>query len=468
VLALQRRSEGGVSNPSSNSKGDFLMKAHRLYVGVLAGILCLLSSGETAQAQLNTQFNTLFQTILRDRMILSPGAHRNHYVDVAAEAERLLVPALNGLIVSNLSSFPLSSTTPGISFDFAGGELVSVQEGAGPVFADRATTVGKGQINIGFNATYLDLGRFRGLTTEEMRFTFSHKDVNNDGILGGPDAEGSTENDVIDVTMGMNLRAAIFALYGTWGITTNLDIGVAVPFIYIDMNGTATAAVNSFTYANTGRASHFFAGTADNPVLVTEVPYGKSTTGIGDLVVRLKYCFLKGGTLDLGALADVRIPTGKQADFLGSGKTDALLALLVSKKVGDFSPHLNIGYELRTADFQSDRLVIKGGFDQRILAGLTFAADFLGLVDVNRDEAIKLFPGSVSILETGNNGGQVLRGVRLSNIPDADNDNLYNLSVGVKYSPWQGFLVLANMLVPLNQAGLRAPVAPTVGMSMNF
>lgn len=444
------------------------MKAHQVHVAAVVSLLFLLCPVEQAEAQLNTVFNSVFSTILRDRLQLSPGAHKNHYVGTAAEAESLLAPALNGLIVSNISSFPLSSTTPGVTFDFSGGELVSVQEGAGPAFADRASTIGKGRINIGFNATYLDMSRVRGIATDQMRFTFTHEDVNGDGVLGGPDAEGSTEADVIDVTMGMNLTAEIFALYGAWGITRNLDVGVAVPFIRIHMSGTANASINSFTYANTGRASHFFAGTADNPILETQVPYDQSATGIGDVVLRLKYCFLRGSALDVGALADVRFPTGKKEDFLGSGKMDAMFALLISKKLGDFTPHVNLGYEVRQADFQSDRVVIRGGFDQRILSGLTFAADFLGSMDVNSSEAIKLYPGMVTILETGNNNGQVMRSVRLSNIPDSENDNLYNLSAGIKYSPWQSFLILANIIVPLNQAGLRAAVAPTLGLSLNY
>lgn len=444
------------------------MIVRRFLVVFAVAFLVSFCPARQARAQLNTVFNSVFDTILRDRLILSPGQHKNHYVAAASQAESLLTPALNGLIVSNISSFPLSSTTPGLSFDFSGGQLVSVQEGTGPVFADRATTIGKGRINVGFNATYLDMSRVRGVATDQMRFTFTHEDVNGDGILGGADAEGSTEADVIDVTMGMNLTAQIFALYGAWGITQNLDVGIAVPFIRIHMNGTASAVINSFTYANTGRASHFFSGTADNPVLVTEVPYDQSATGIGDVVLRLKYCLLRGSGVDLGALADVRFPTGKKEDFLGSGKMDAILGLLFSKKLGDFTPHLNLGYEIRKADFQSDRVVLKGGFDHRILEGLTFAADFLGTVDVNSAEAIRLYPGSVTIVEAGNNNGQAMRTVRLSNIPDSENDNLYNLSVGLKYSPSQSFLILANMLVPLNQAGLRATVAPTVGLSLNF
>jgi hypothetical protein len=447
--------------------GGLPMKAHRISFAILAALLWVLCPGDRAQAQLNTVFNEVFQTILLDQLKLSPGEHKNHYVAAADQAESQLVPALNGLIVSNISSFPLSSTTPGVNFDFSGGQLITVQEGAGPVFADRATTTGKGRLNFGLNATYLDMSRVRGVATDQMRFSFTHEDVNGDGVLGGADAEGSTEADVIDVNMGMNLTAQIFALYGAWGITKNLDIGVAIPFIHIHMSGTANATINSFTYANTGRASHFFGGTADNPILESQVPYDENASGIGDVVLRVKYCFLRGA-VDLGVLADVRFPTGKEEDFLGSGATDAILALLMSKKIGDLTPHLNLGYEVRKADFQSDRFIIRAGFDHRLLQGVTFAADFLGTFDLNESEAIKLYPGSVTVVEAGNNGGQVTRSVRLSNIPDRSNDNLYNLSMGVKYSPWQGFLALVNMLVPLNQAGLRASIAPTVGVSLDF
>ena len=187
------------------------MKAIRRTGCIAAALLVLFAAG-TARAQLSRQFSGIFETILKDRLLLSSGTHSSHFFQAAAQADSLLSPALNSLIVSNISSFPLSSTTPGISFSFAGGELVSVTEGLGPIFADRATTTGKGRINIGFNATYLDLTRFRGLATDEMRFTFAHQDLNGDNALGGNDPLGSTEGDLIDVTMGTSIQAYIFAL----------------------------------------------------------------------------------------------------------------------------------------------------------------------------------------------------------------------------------------------------------------
>ncbi len=442
------------------------MKGH--WSRVVAGATVLLLSSLTgAHAQLDQQFTQIFNTILKDRLILSPGPHKGHYFEAAASAESLLTPSLNSLIVSNISSFPLTSTTPGVSFSFSGGELVSSTEGLGPVFADRATTVGRGKFSFGLNATYLDLSRFRGLATDQMQFAFTHKDLNGDGILGGLDST-ATEADVIDVTLGTHITASIFVFYATYGITSNLDLGIAVPLIHISVNGTAHAVISSYTYANQGFAEHVFGGTATRPILTTDVPYDQSVTGLGDLAVRLKYCFLRGGSVDLGALVDARIPTGKKEDFLGTGKADVTIAGLLSKKIGDFAPHFNVGYEIRSAEFQSSRVVVKGGFDQKLLAGMTFAADFLGTFDTDQSKAIKLFPGSATIREFAGPGQFTDVTVPLSNIPDRNNDNLYNLSVGFRFAPSTSVLFLANILVPLNDGGLRAPIAPTVGFSMNL
>ncbi|HEX9006790.1 MAG TPA: transporter [Bacteroidota bacterium] len=443
------------------------MKGH--WSRIVAGATVLLFFGLTggAHAQLSQQFTQIFNTILKDRMILNPGAHKNHYVDAAARAESLLTPSLNSLIVSNISSFPLTSTTPGVSFSFSGGELVSSTESLGPIFADRATTIGRGRFSFGMNATYLDLTSFRGLATDQMQFAFTHRDVNGDGIIGGNADSAVTEGDVINVTLGSHIKATIFAFYATYGITSNLDLGVAVPLIHVSISGTAHAVISSFTYANQGIAYHFFGGDSASPVLTTDVPYDQSATGLGDIAVRLKYCLSRGGA-DLGLLVDARLPTGKKDDFMGTGKAAVTVAGLLSKRIGDFAPHLNLGYEIRSAELQSSRVVVKAGFDQKLLTGMTFAADFLGTFDTQANKAIKLFPGTATIVDYSGALNKAIRTIPLSNIPDRNDDNLYNLSAGFRFAPSPSILFLANVLVPLNTGGLRAPVAPTVGFSMNL
>ena len=433
---------------------------------ILVGVfLC----NDAAHAQLNSQFNDIFSEILDVRLRRSVGQHGTHFLEADAEANQLLTPALNSLIASNISSFPLSSTIPAITFDFSSGIPVPVTGSLGPVFSETGETIGKGRIGIGFNYSYLNLSRFRGLPTEDMRFTFTHQDVNRDTVIGG---NNPAENDLIDLTMGMNVNTSIFAVYATVGVTSDLDVGIAIPVINVSLNGTATAVINSYTYARLGEALHFFGGDSVNPVLETKVPYDASASGLGDIALRFKYAFLHQNGFDGAALADIRLPTGNADNFLGTGKTNVRLIGILSRKFQDFTAHLNLGYEKRSADFQSDRIDFTLGFDNKVMSSLTFALDILGTVDINADKAIKLFPGTRTIVDQVVQGGTVigqnLRQVPLSNIPDRNNDDTYSLSTGFKYAPSDHSIILANILVPLSDGGLRASVIPTVGFSLDF
>jgi len=429
-----------------------------------------------ANAQLNTVFSNVFDEILARRLDTTGvvSVHGRHFFPAAALANSELTPALNSLVSSNVSSFPLSSTSVGVTFDFSTGLPVSITESMGPIFAETGRTLGKGKFNVGVNYSYLNLSTFRGLATEDMRFTFTHQDVPPLGDTLG--AANSNESDLIDVTMGMRVRASIFALFATFGVLNGLDIGVAVPVVNISLKGTAVATINSYTYARLGLANHHFGIGTDpyNPILETRVPYNQSATGLGDIALRLKYSVLRSADVDIAALLDVRLATGKKEDFLGTGKTNFRLSGIISRKIADFTPHLNVAYERRTADFESDQFVYAAGFDNKVLSGLTFAFAVLGQVSLNNDKTIKLFPGTATVIDLPGTsasppaGSRSVRDVQLSNIPDRSNDNQTSASFGFRFAPSERVIFLGNILIPLNDGGLRASVAPTVGVSISL
>jgi hypothetical protein len=414
-------------------------------------------------AQLNTTFSDIFNEVLVVRLQKSgsPGMHGSHFLESAAKANAELVPALNSLIAGNISSFPLSATSGGILFDFSSGQPVPVTESLGPIFAENAKTLGKGKLQIGVNYTYQDLDHFRGLATNQMTFTFTHLDVSQDGTLG----ESPNESDIIFQDLDLHVRSHIGVVFATYGITQALDVSLALPVISVALSGTSVATISSYTFPRLGHANHLFGGDTLNPVLTTSVPYDRNASGIGDLAFRVKYNFIRGAGLDFAALLDVRFPTGKEEDFLGSGKPTILLYGILSNRFGDLGTHLNVGYARKNADLQSDAILYKGGFDAKLLTTLTFALDILGQVDLNKDEAIHLAPGSVTIVDRVP-GGTSTRVVPFSNIPDADADNNVALSVGFRLAPSDNTNILLNALVPLNSTGLRAPIAPTLGFSI--
>lgn len=440
-----------------------LLRFPRLPLSFLV-LMAILALSAQASAQMNSIFSNIFTEILDVRLQRSgsPGLHGKHFVQSADVANSTLVPGLNGLVTGNVASVPIASTSNGVLFDFSSGIPVRVTESLGPILAETARSIGLGKLLVEANFTSMALDRFRGMATEDMRFTFTHQDVTSNGLLG----DNPNESDLIDLVMGLNTQLNIGALIATYGVTNELDVSVAVPFVNIRMSGTAVATIQSYTFPR-GAAHHIFGGDTLNPVLTTSIPYDQSASGIGDVALRVKYNLARGKSLEFAALGDVRIPTGKASEFSGSGKPTYRLWAVLSGHVGDANPHLNVGYAVKPAEYQSDALEFRGGLDTKISSEVTLAVDFLGQIDVNADEAIHLAPGSVTITDLVP-GGKSTRTVRLSNIPDRENDNIFSLAAGVRFAPTDALIVFVNILAPLNTAGLRASVMPTVGASIRL
>jgi hypothetical protein len=309
-----------------------------------------------------------------------------------------------------------------------------------------------------------------------MQFAFTHQEVTN-RTTGKPDSVlglNPNESDIITITTDLHARAHIGALSATVGVTKDLDVGVALPVISMTLSGSAKAVISSYSFAVGGFANHYFGGDSLHPILQTTYPYNRTATGIGDLAIRAKYSIARGGSIDAAALIDVRLPTGKTEDFLGTGKVTTRVWGILSRRFGEVTPHLNVGYTNNPAEFQSDALEFRAGFDSKFFSTLTFAFDILGHIDLSTSEAIHLAPGSTTIYDhpgkfpTTDSTGVVARQVANSNIPDSNTDNIYSAAVGFRYSPAEKFVIVFNMLVPLNSKGLRAALAPTLGFSASF
>jgi hypothetical protein len=313
-----------------------------------------------------------------------------------------------------------------------------------------------------------------------MRFTFIHQDVTSippfeedhtpDGSLGAP----AYELDYIDVYPSLDINSSIFVFSLTAGILRNLDVSLAVPIVNVNLSGDATAVINSFTYGrlNPARpefqgAAHTFGGDPLSPILEADTTYDVSTNGLGDLAVRLKYVIRNQESLSLAAMADVRLPTGDEHNFLSTGEANLRFLWIMSSKFGDFNPHFNLGYDQRRGTFDSDEIEYVFGFDQKLTNALTFAVDILGTYDLDEDEAIKLLPGSVPIRENFE-GGAVVRSYDLSNIPDWSRDNTIDLAVGLRVAPSEKVVLMGNIFAPLDKGGLRSSITPTFGLSISI
>jgi hypothetical protein len=436
------------------------MQNHHVKRTMVSGMMIFVLTTSTAFAQLDQLFKTqVFDRILRDELQRSPGSHAQHYFPAAEAANRALTPGLNALIASNVSSFPLTATIAGVTFDISAGRPVKITESLGPIFSETAETLGKGKLNAGFEYTYLNLAEFRGVSTEGVRFAFTHQDVDDNDVLGNIPFEA----DFTEVTLGMDVNASIYAWFATYGVLNDLDVGVAIPVVNVNISGEALSVING-PFAG---SSHFF-GDLSNPLVNSRVSYQGSATGLGDIALRLKYNFVRGPEINLAGLLDVRLPTGDQSDFLGTGETSARFVFIGSRKLAQFTPHMNVAYDRRPANLDSDELEFTAGFDQKMAEGVTIAFDLLGEIDINRGEALKFFDKETATILQTQGQSTIRRELDLTNIPQRDQDNTFNASLGLRIAASEKFLFLGNVLVPLNQGSLRSSIAPTIGLTINL
>lgn len=435
---------------------------------VLGGIMALIFTAwvAPAKAQLNQVIYHVFQEILVNRVVRTSGPHGNHsgnhFLTSADVANSRLAPALNSFIASNITSFPIPTMVRNTAFQMSAGSPVAKTTGLGPIFAEPAETLGKGVLNVGVSVSHLNFSQIRGIPTDDLSFVFMHRDLTSDGTLG----DFAPENDAIMIDLNLDLSASISALVATFGITNALDVGIAAPLIVTTLRGNAEAAIASYTLEHLGTAVHRFGGNDANPVLTTSVPFQESALGLGDVAVRLKYNFLRGWQRNAAALLEARLPTGKQDDFLGAGDTDFRLVFIAEQRIGTFSPHLNLGFNRGTEGLNNDMLELKAGFEQRIAEGLNLAVDVLATHDLSNTMTIA-FPGS-AIIHDHEAGETMIREIELSNVPNRDHDNIMDASVGFRFAPSNRFAFLGNLLIPLNDGGLRSSFTPTVGFSMNY
>jgi hypothetical protein len=389
-------------------------------------------------------------------------AHGSHYIPAASAANATVISFLVSSISGNVSNVPLSATSSGATFRFEGGTPVRTSESPGPIFGERAQTLGRGRLVLGAHMSGMHFSTLRGVDLDNVHLTFTHSNVDFPGcdstfagdcsLMGVP----LLENDVIELDLALDLDIRVATLFLTYGVTDRIDIGVVVPVVSTSLRGQSQAQV--FPFGGT-TATHFFGGTSTNPQLSATRLVQGDARGLGDVAVRLKANVRRTGRALFSLMGDARFATGSEDDLLGSGTFAVRGLAIFSAQMGNFAPHFNVGYLYRRSEFQNDALLATAGFDQVIAPWAAIAVDLVSELQVG-DEGLRV-PDPV-IIEA-----PFHRTIRPALIPNT-RDDLVNGSLGTKLTAAPGLTVVLNSLWPLNRGGLRANVVWTAGVEYGF
>jgi hypothetical protein len=388
--------------------------------------------------------------------------HGSHFVPAAVASNGTVISFLTNSIGSNVANVPVGATSGGSTFSFQGGVPTRTSTSAGPIFGERAQTLGRGRVLAGLARTGVHFKTLRGVDLDHIRFTFTHANSDFPGcdsiaagdcsLLGIP----TLENETIDLNLALDVRLTVTSFLLTYGLTDRVDVGVALPVVSISLDGTSNAQINPF---GPPPAVHFFGGTPDAPVLTASRTIDGSTTGLGDVDGRVKVNLRRGEPLSVAILGGVRFPTGSESNLLGSGSFAVRGLAILSAHFGAFSPHANVGYLYRGGEFENDAVLATLGFDHLLAPWATLAVDVISQLQVG-DSPLQV-PGPVEIESPYH------RTITPTVIPDT-RDDLVDGSLGIKLTAAPGLTVVGNGEWSLNRGGLRPDVIWTAGLEYNF
>jgi outer membrane putative beta-barrel porin/alpha-amylase len=389
-------------------------------------------------------------------------AHGLHFIPASSAENGALIAFITDALGTSIGSIPIGSTSGGETFRFEAGVPILTSTSAGPIFAERAQTLGRGRVLAGISRTGFRFATLRGVDMGDINLVFTHQNVDFPGCSAqfGGDCKlygiPRLENDAMDFHLNMNLDVRVTSLYFTYGVSNRFDFGLVVPIVEAEFQGESDAQIRPF---GGDSAFHYFAGTPTNPVLTAHRQSLGSSSGLGDVAVRLKLNMRETDDASFAVLLDGRFPTGSEEDLLGAGKFSGRALMILNSKFGDFSPHLNAGFLYHAAKQQNDAVLGTVGFDQRLADPVTFAVDLVTELQVG-DSKLPL-PGLVTY------DVPFRRTLNPTNIPQM-RDDIVNGSFGFKLSPARKTTLVLNTLFPLNRGGLRPNIVYTGALEYTF
>jgi hypothetical protein len=395
----------------------------RFFCGI--GVLCLTIIAE-GQAAAQTQTG------------LTPRAVLVGLTNTAGESSGVSTvgAVIADLVGLEVSTAPIGSSAGGFTFTFD--PVTRAFERAapsfGPMFGERAITAGEGRASFGVNYIRSKYDAFDGVSIT-------------DGSLQTVTLRTGT-TPVVSGTAELSITTDTVIVFGNIALNRWFDVAVAVPFVKLDVTG-----------------SHRIGN---------ELSEGSaSASGVGDIALRSKVRVYPRGQGGVALGVDLRLPTGDPEAMLGAGVSRTLVSGIWSTTSGPFAPHASFGFEFWGKAFQvydpflqarvdagRHGIAYDGGVEWAASGRLTVNAELMG--------------------RTLNDGGRLDYrdlpllanpfGITSASIATVDPRGLHWISfaTGIKWNFAGTALLTANILLPVNDQGLRDHLTPVIGLDWGF
>ena len=361
--------------------------------------------------------------------------------------------AINIGIATQVSQLPLATASAGTVVVYRAG-IPETFNNLGPILTDRAQTVGRHRLYIGFTASQFVFTDADGLSLKSLPFAF-------ESTAYQPGTTTVVSNTYTTEQTNLRFKVDQFVGVGTFGLSKRVDMSVIVPVEYVSLGATTE---NSTSYTVNSN-NQLVLGPYSNPNTYS----AGTASGVGDITVDGKGEIWNGERATVAVEMNVRTPTGDDRNLLGSGAW-GFTPYIVYSYLAKVSPHARFGYEWNTTTELNNpsgepggNKTLPGGMqydfgaDWAMSRKVTLAADLLGSQFLNTPE---LLEGTVQV--SGVSQPLPASGSGITSY------TINNASIGVKWNPVRDLVLSVNGLFQLNNTGLRSRPTPLIGISYKF
>lgn len=367
------------------------------------------------------------QQSMRDVLsfLLTNQAVRTGDIEKDAAATAATRDTISNALLIELATLPISTSSGGFTYLFNSelGTRERASSSFGPFFVERALTSGRNQMSFGATFRYSEFDRLDG---NDLR----------SGTFVTTATQFRDEPRPFDVeTVTLRLKTRTVTGFANYGVSDRVDIGVAVPIVSMELSG---ERINTYR----GQTIPQAAATA-------------TTTGVADMAVTARAHLLGGRASGLTAGAEVRLPTGREEDLLGTGKAAIRVLGIGSVEGSRAAAHVNGGYSWggisREVNYSaavtvtaSERFTLVGEFLGRWVEGL----GRIGQVTAPHPSSVGVDTKRLLPTTTGVTTGMAV--------------------AGFKWNVADRWLLNANVLLPVTDRGLRARIVPAIALDYSF
>jgi len=364
-------------------------------------------------------------------------------------------------------SLPVISASPGLTFTFdpTSGTFERSTDLLGQLYLERAQPIGRGKWNVSASYQRVVVDAVQGEDLSQLQ------DSRLPIILPGQNPARGGRLFRFD-RYAVGLRVDEMTFQGTYGITDDLEVNLTLPVL--------------FSRLSVGSMGSEFKRNPNDNSLVPIPPEQHGTrfeqdiahaNGVGDLLLRGKYRFFKNAWGDVAAGLVVRMPTGDQENFQGTGSWEfSPLLYLSTHRIPIGGPvsiqaFVNGGFDLVVDDVDVSEGRFGAGFDVALANRATLSFGFLGREPFHGFAPAGFFdlprynPRTGCPVSSPSCGHPIAPLFGLTSV----RPSYYQLSIGGRLNLWNDTVFgFANVLVPLSDQGIRTAPIPLVGLEATF